>query len=370
MKTLFAILFLLHALLHFIGFASGFKLVNFRQLQLSIPKSHGILWLIAGIIFLLAFLLFVLDKRYWPFFALAGVLISQSLIIISWQDTKFGTILNIIILLVSIPALGSFHFRNMVEAERSKLQQEFVEPQIKEITSERLATLPPAVEKWLETSGVVGRPEIFYGHLTQTGEMRTSPDGKWMDFEAQQLVNIETPAFIWDTRVEMAPLINLYGRDKLINGEGEMLIKLFALAPVVNEGPGEKMDSGAMLRFLGEICWFPTAALSDHITWEETGRYTAKAILRIGAKQVDGKFTFNGVGDFESFEALRYYGGGPESKEELWYIKALEFKEFSGYRVPSKCLVTWKLPQGDFPWLKLEITSIYYDQLPERNGNI
>lgn len=369
MRTLFTFMLLLHGLLHFIGFASSYKLVRFSQLQLPVSRSLGTLWLIAGVIFLLTFLLFWFDKKYWPFFALAGVLISQSLIIISWQDTKFGTILNILILLVGLPALGNFHFRNMVESEKRDFQQELKEFDAYPVTREKIQSLPPAVRKWLETSGVIGKPEISYGHLTQTGEMRTSPDGKWMAFEAEQLVNLHRPAFIWDTEVEMAPLIKLYGRDKLIDGEGEMLIKLLSLLTVVDEGPGEEMNTGSMLRFLGEICWFPSAALSENITWEETGRYTAKATFRMEQSEVEGEFTFNGAGDLESFEALRYYGGGPDSTQEKWYIKASEYKEFSGYRVPSKSSVTWKLAEGDFTWLNLEITAIEFNRLPE-NGRI
>ncbi|MCM4161557.1 hypothetical protein FHG64_11620 [Antarcticibacterium flavum] len=364
MKILFSIILLLHGLLHFIGFAKAYKLASLPQLELSVSRSLGTLWLIAGIIFLLALVLFILDKKFWPFFALAGVLISQSLIIISWQDTKFGTILNIIILLMSIPALGNFHFKDMLKNEKEAFRQELKEPAKQVITHENLKSLPPAVGKWLETSGVVGKPKISYGYLIQRGEMRTSPDGNWMAFEAKQLVNLENPYFIWNTEVEMAPFITLHGRDKLMNGEGEMLIKLLSLVPVVDEGPGEKMNTGAMLRYLGEICWFPSAALSEHITWEETGRYTAMATLRIGETEVSGEFTFNGAGDMESFEALRYYGGGEEAKQEKWYIKAVAYREFSGYRIPAKCAVTWKLPEGDFNWLNLEITSIEYNQLP------
>ena len=364
MKILFTVLLLLHGLLHFIGFAKAFKLASLPQLELHMSRSLGMLWLIAGIIFLGVVVLFLLDKKYWPFFALAGVIISQSLIIISWQDTKFGTILNTLILIVSIPALGNFHFKDMLKNEKETFRKELTEPGKEVVTMENVQSLPPAVIKWLETAGVIGKPEISYGHLKQTGEMRTSPDGNWMSFEAQQVVNLENPSFIWDTEVKMAPLITLHGRDKLMNGNGEMLIKLLSLVPVVDEDPGEKMNTGAMLRFLGEICWFPSAALCEFITWEETGRYTAKATLRIGQTEVSGDFTFNGAGDMESFEALRYYGGGEEAKQEIWFIKALEYREFSGYRIPAKCAVTWKLPEGDFNWLNLEITSIEFNQLP------
>jgi hypothetical protein len=81
----------------------------------------GNLWLICAILFLTVLILMIFNKPWWPFFAIAAVMLSQTLIIIYWQDAKFGTILNIIILLVSISALGKFQFDGMVQKEATVL---------------------------------------------------------------------------------------------------------------------------------------------------------------------------------------------------------------------------------------------------------
>jgi hypothetical protein len=92
------------------------------------------------------------------------------------------------------------------------------------VTNLMIEPFPQVVQKWLKRSDVIGKEIIRTVHLHQRGEIRTSPNGKWMPFEAEQYNNVEAPAFIWRAKVKAAPLINLTGRDKYLNGKGEMLI--------------------------------------------------------------------------------------------------------------------------------------------------
>ena len=156
----------------------------------------------------------------------------------------------------------------------------------------------------------------------------------------------------------MLPLVYLAGRDKLTDGQGEMIIKLLSLINVVNEKNNEKLNSGTMIRYLGEICWFPPAALNEYITWEEVDELTAKATMAINGEEVSGIFRFSENGEMKSFEAERYYGGGQDATLQRWVVETVETSTFNGYRVPGKSTVTWKLPEGDFTWLHLEITDL------------
>lgn len=361
MKTAFLIILFLHGIIHILGFAKSYHLAEVPQLSSEIPKSLGNLWLFCSILFLAVFILVILNKPWWPFFAIAAVILSQTLIFLYWQDAKFGTILNIVILLVSIPALGKFQFDNMVQKEAKELLSNIPEKNDGKMSKEDLAHLPKIVQKWMENSGVVGKQKIVSVRLKQQGEMKTKPDGTWMQFSAEQYFNLENPAFIWVTEVTALPGIHLSGRDKFYDGKGEMLIKLLSLIPVVNEGENEKMNSGTMLRFLGEICWFPSAALNQYISWEEVDANSAKATFSLNNTKVTGLFTFAENGELKSYEAERYYGGGEDSKKEKWLVEAVSYKEFEGIKVPDKSKVTWKLSEGDFNWLNLEITELEYN---------
>ncbi len=113
---------------------------------------------------------------------------------------------------------------------------------------------------------------------------------------------------------------------------------------------------------IAEMCWFPSAAINDHLTWESIGETSAKAILTLDNKSVSGVFTFTSEGEFRSFETKRYYGSGKDAELEIWHIEALEQKVFDGIKIPSKCKVTWRLEEGDFNWLNLEITALEYNK--------
>src|SRR6056297_1437058 len=358
LKSIFSLIILIHGLIHMLGFLKAFGIGDVIQLTNQISRPAGVIWLIAALLFLLALLTYLLNYNIWPFLALLAVTVSQVLIFTAWTDAKFGTIANMIFLLVVLPAIGQVMFNNKIENEQTELIDQVSKSSGRILKEEDFSHLPSIVQQWLHRSGVFGKPDVSFVRLKQIGEMRTEPDGKWMDFNAEQYFDVKSPAFNWSTEVEMMPLIHLSGRDKLTDGKGEMNIKLLSLINVVNEKNNEKINSGTMIRYLGEICWFPAAALNDYITWEEIDELSAKAILTVNGEEVSGIFRFSEEGDFTSFEAERYYGGGEEATLKRWIVEATEHSIHDGYRIPTKLKVTWKLPAGDFTWLNLEITDL------------
>jgi hypothetical protein len=362
-KILFSLIILIHGLIHLSGFFKAFDVGNITQLSTHISKPVGVIWFVVGILFLITVLVYFMNYSSWPFLAIMAVVVSQVLIITVWSDAKFGTIANLIILIGALPALGSVLFNNMITADQEHLLEQVSQPADRILYEEDFQHLPEIVQAWLLNSGVAGKPEISFVRLKQTGKMKTGPGGNWMDFTAVQYFDVKNPSFVWKADVRMMPLITLTGRDKLQDGQGEMLIKLLSLVNVVNEKHNDQINTGTLIRFLGEICWFPSAALSETITWEEINEHSAKATLTIGDIQVSGIFRFDENGDLRSFEADRYYGSGPEAVKHRWIVEAVEYKTFDGYRVPVKSTVTWKLPEGDFTWLHLEITDLEVNKL-------
>ncbi|MCJ7757943.1 MAG: hypothetical protein MUP24_07315, partial [Gillisia sp.] len=201
MKTAFLIILFLHGIIHILGFVKSYHLAEVPQLSLDIPKSLGNIWLFCSILLLAIFILMIFNKPWWPFFAIAAVILSQTLIVLYWQDTKYGTILNIIILSVSIPATGKFQFDNMVQKEAKELLSNISEKNAEKINKDDLAHLPEIVQKWMENSGVEGKQKIVSVRLKQKGELKTKPEGKWMPFTAEQYFDVENPAFVWVTDV-------------------------------------------------------------------------------------------------------------------------------------------------------------------------
>ncbi len=361
MRIVFLIIVLFHGLIHLLGFVKGSGLKEVKELTLPISKLLGFIWLTAAILFLIYIILYLLNSKYAWLVGLAAVIISQTLIIMFWQDAKFGTIPNVLILFLSIASLGYYNFQNRVQQEINNLLSQNVITENKILNETDINELPQPVKNWLRNSGAVGKPFINVGRVTQIAEMQMKPDQKnWINAKAVQYTTIDNPAFIWTVDAEMNSLLNFQGRDKFENGKGEMLIKINSLINIVNE-KGKKLDEGALQRYLGEMVWFPSSALSPYITWEQINGNTAKATMTYKGTKGSGTFYFDDNGDVIKFSAFRYKDNETESKRHDWIINILGYSIFEGIKIPVKINLTWKLDEGDWTWLKLEVTDVKYN---------
>ncbi len=358
-RAIFIFLILLHGLIHFMGFAKAFKYADIQALTQPISKAAGVLWVLAAILFIITTMLLLFKKDAWWMLAIPSALISQYLIILSWQDAKFGTIVNVIIIIGIIIGYGIWNFNQMAKQEVSHLLQA-ASNSTKIITKEDITHLPPVVQRWLERSQIIGKEWIKTVHLHQKGQMRTTPDGAWMPVQAEQYFTTDPPGFVWIADVKMMKILHLSGIDTYYNSKGHMLIKALSLVPVVNAS-GPETDQGTMLRYLAEMIWFPSAALNYYISWKEIDKKSAKAIMTYGNNTVSGIFYFNSDGDMISFEADRYYDRKEGATLERWYIENTAYGERAGIRMPVASEVTWKLKEGDFTWYKLEISAVDYN---------
>ena len=127
------------------------------------------------------------------------------------------------------------------------------------------------------------------------------------------------------------------------------------------DAAGPKLDQGAMLRYLSEIVWFPTAYLSDYITWEAIDVNSAKATMRYGGVTASAMFHYDEEGRFIDFVADRYMGTDDNAELEKWTAEISQYSEISGMMIPVDGKATWNLAIGDFTYIDLKITDIEYD---------
>lgn len=224
-----------------------------------------------------------------------------------------------------------------------------------------LEGLPPVVQKWMEQSQVVGKERIVAVRLKQKASMRIKEGGPWMPAGVQEYFRVDDPGFIWKARVNMAPLLYFAGKDKYEEGRGHMLIKFLSLVKVA-DARGKEIDQGAMLRYLAETVWFPSAVLSNYIKWEEVDANSARATMTYGGVTASGLFTFNQKGEVVNFVARRYGDFNGRYLMKTWVINIREHKEFNGIKIPAAGEVIWKLETGDYNWYQFEIEDIEYNK--------
>lgn len=108
-RYIIAFIMLIHGLVHFMGFAKAFNYGNITQLTKDISKTAGIFWLITASLFIVAFVLLLLKKDSWCIMAVIAAVISQVLIFTAWQDAKYGTIANALVIGAAVTAFFSLN---------------------------------------------------------------------------------------------------------------------------------------------------------------------------------------------------------------------------------------------------------------------
>ncbi|MCA0133941.1 DUF6920 family protein [Winogradskyella alexanderae] len=370
MRIALFILIGIHGIIHLFGFLKAFSISEFNTISQPISKTYGILWLVTFILFAITIVLNLIHSDYWWLSGFLAVIASQVLIFNYWSDAKFGTIANLIILVAVIIAYSNFNFKNKIVEERKKLFENSKAVSEKVITKETISELPSIVQKWLTNSGVIGTQTVSNVYLTQELQLKLKPDQEnWNEGKAEQYFTIQPPAFNWNINTEMNSFLSVVGRDRFIEGKGEMTIKLLSLIPVANAKDEKKIDQATLQRYLAEIVWFPSASLSQHIEWETIDDYSARATMTYEETKGSGVFHFDENGNFEKFVAMRYQDSKSEMPTE-WTVVATKIEERNEIKIPVECEASWELKSVNWTWLRLKITDIQYNvkEMPVANN--
>lgn len=361
MRIAISILIGIHGIIHLFGFLKAFELSEFNAISQHISKAYGIFWLFTFILFILTLILYNIHFEYWWLPGFLSITLSQVLIFNYWSDAKFGSIANLIILLAVIIGYSSFSFKEKIKKESLTLIENTQLPNQKIITKEDLLDLPPVVQKWLKNSGIINKQPIYNLYLNQELQLKmTQEQTSWNDARAEQYFSIQPPAFNWNINTEMNSILKVAGRDKFENGKGEMLIKLLSLIPIAVSKDDKKIHQATLQRYLAEIVWFPTAALSGYIQWENVDRYSARATMRYKGIEGSGIFYFDEDGNFKKFVARRYQNADADEPKQ-WTVTAKKTEVINDIKIPTACEASWKLNEGEWTWLKLRITGIKYN---------
>jgi hypothetical protein len=361
MKIALMLVFVMHALIHGLGFAKAFQWLSLPQLTLPISRFMGVIWLLTALALLVSGILMLADLRYW--WALAGIALasSQFLIIQNWSAARYGTIVNGLLFVAALVGFGSWVFDRNWDRVRNDLLQDRPEHDARLVTDESLRTLPPPVQNWLRWSRIVGRPEIASLSMKQKGALRLKPEDKlWLPSESEQLIVTKSKAFMWKVRIRMQGLPVL-GIDSFHKGKGSTWISLFGLIPIANVAGDPKTNQSALQRFLGEIVWVPSAALHPSITWKARDAGSAEATMTWDGAQGSAVFYFRPDGEPYKFVAQRFKDRSDEKPQE-WVADMIASREFSGLRIPARLKATWILPSGPFTWYEFEVVEAHYDE--------
>lgn len=249
-------------------------------------------------------------------------------------------------------------FEQQMSTERELILSGIEVGPIRMVPAEAVANLPEPVQRYLQLVLQDEQPLIQTLQLTQTGQFRPGIDQGWMPLEAEQIFTTGELALHWQASVKAMPLIGFDARDQYDQGQGNMLVKVMSVY-TVDDVSGPEIDQSALLRYLAEMPWFPTAFVDDsHVTWQAIDAYSAQATIRDHGLEASGIFTFNDIGEIVGFTTNeRYRTVGNEQVNDPWGGVYGSYKDFDGIRIPTSAEVSWQLEGGEFSYARLTITA-------------
>ena len=222
-----------------------------------------------------------------------------------------------------------------------------------------LDPLPPPIQRYMHWTGVIGKPWINHVYLEQTGRFRMAIDRPWMPMRAAQTYTTNPPSFEWKARFKLFGLPLMRARDRYQNGHGHMYGKLAGLITIFDVRD-EKLDQGAVLRYLSEAIWFPIAFLGDNMSWEAIDDHSARVTMTDAGRSVSGVLHIDEQGRPTNFTCQRYSMQGDDFTLEAWSTPMTKYGQMAGLNLPINGAAQWKLADGDFTYIELDITRIEY----------
>ena len=358
LKFLFALFMLVHGLIHYMGFAKAFGYGNITQLTKFISKPSGLLWLITAFLFIIAVLLLLLKNESWPYIAIIAAIISQVLIITVWKDAKFGTIANVIVLLVAIAAWGSQHFestfRNDVKLNLVKTKS----IQTNLLTEADIQSLPIPVQKYLRYCNVINKPKLKNIRVVFDGEMREK--GKdWFTLKTVQYNFFDEPTRLFFLKAKMFGL-TVPGYHDYQQATARMNIKIFGLLPMVHK-EGLEMNKAETVTVFNDMCLLAPATLIDkRIEWSPIDSLSVQSVFTNGANKISATLHFNEQGQLVNFISDDRYAVS-DMKRYRFSTPVKEYTQINNINIFKYGEAVWHYPEGEFAYAKFRLKSVEYN---------
>jgi len=365
-RIIIAAVFVVHGLIHFLGFAKAFELAEIPQLVQPISQPAGLLWLTAGMLCLVAAGALFFAPRWWWSVGAGAVLISQAVILSSWGDARMGTAANVVLLgavAYGFASRGPLSLRAEFEHELDRVWPAVQVPFRGAILEGDLASLPDPVQRYLRRSGVVGQPSVTDFRATWTGRIRSAPDSAWMTFTADQLDLVDTPKrfFIMNARMRGLPVDVLHAFD---DHGATMRVRLLSVRSMVNAKGAALTHAETVTLFNDLCCLAPGALLSPEIIWEPVDKHTATAHFTLGSNTITAELRFDDLGDLVDFVAD---GRGSMSPDGVtltplrWSTPLHDYAQVGPARVATKAEARWHPDSGAWTYGEFELTSLAYN---------
>lgn len=356
-------LLVLHGAIHLLGFVRGLGLGDI-PLQKAIGPGEGLLWLLAALLLVGAGAMVLRTSRWWWVPALAGIVLSQALIVGTWNEARWGTAANLLLLIPILLAAVEHRpgsLRSIYEGEVAREAAARPPGDAPALGEAELEAAPPPVRRWLRRIGAVGRPVPRSVHATFRARIRGSHEDPWMEGTAEQHSFLDPPArlFRMTARRGGLPVQVLHrfqGDRATMEGRLLKLVPLFRI-----EGP--EMTRSETVTLLNDLLFLtPAAVVRAGIRWEPLDDHRVRATWTHAAHTVSGVAVFDEAGDLANFVSEdRYQMDRDPPRRSRWSTPLRAYRSFDGVRLPGAGEALWGEGDEAWPYIELEVETVRYD---------
>ncbi|MBK7049154.1 MAG: hypothetical protein IPH48_22145 [bacterium] len=364
MKLIFTLILVVHGLIHLLGAAKAFGIAALPLLTQPISRPLGAPWLLAAVLFIATAIALFAWPRLWWVVGAAAVVVSQAVILTSWSDARFGTIANVLVLVVVVlawlaQAPGSYRAQYSRDVAQG-LGRTVAMPLL---TEADLAPLPEVVRRYVRLSGAVGLPRVQNFRVRFRGQIRSGPDARWMSFTGEQHNFFDQPSrlFLMDGVMFGVPFQAFH---RFVGPEATMRVKVASVFTMV-DAHGPQMDAAETVTLFNDLCVMAPGAMVDPaIVWQQVDAHTVYGTFTNAGRTVRAVLTFNDLGELTNFVAD---GRGALAKDGTsftpmrWSTPLSAYRDFGAHRLMSHGEGVWHAEAGTFVYLRFEVEAIEYN---------
>lgn len=363
MKIFFLLIISIHWLIHLLWFIKAYNITQVNQLNIPISRTAGLFWLIACLLYVSVWILLLIKNALWRKVWIIAIILSQILIIYSWQDAKFWSLANLII---AIPIIITFiwslpnSYYNRYKSETQTRLMHKVDQSI--LSIDDIKDLPLQIQKYLYYVNAIWKPKIQNFKVEFWWKMKTSINWNWLNINASQhsFVNENTRLFYIKSNLFGIPFDWLH---KFVWTNATMQIKIANLLQIV-DAKGEKMNQSETVTLFNDMCLLaPATLISKDIKWEIINENSVKATFTNKWITISATLYFNQEWELIDFESNDRYlsQDWKQYSQYKWSTPISDYQEMNWSKVIKSAQAIWHMPNTEYKYAEFNLNNIKYN---------
>jgi hypothetical protein len=192
--------------------------------------------------------------------------------------------------------------------------------------------------------------------ISEEGEMRSSPEARWISFSSNQVIQAGHSGFCWEAKLSSSRIVPVTVIDAYESGHGRLVVKAGLLPLKRIAGP--EADKGELQRYLASVTFCPPILLNHaSLRWTAVGPRTLQVHDAQDSTGASVEIDLDQDGSPQACRTERPRMVGKQSVLTPWLAMGKEFRVWEGLCVPYRSEAAWQLPEGPFAYYRSEVTS-------------